>query len=167
MLFSMIVILTIVQPKIRQLSSMQRFIQQPKKAHTSELKVCSLRMSDEEFLFIIWLNGNSSLSLTRSRFIQTGKLAALWPFLGICAEVFILCAIILVYEKRRNKEGLDESDTDQSPEQWVYIRNRYRHHFKRIIIIGEKKYFFYFSEKNLRPASNLNTCCNPIRLLLI
>jgi len=45
------------------------------------------------------------------------KLAALWPFLGICAEVFILCAIILVYEKRRNKEGLDESDTDQSPEQ--------------------------------------------------
>lgn len=46
-----------------------------------------------------------------------GKLAALWPFLGICAEVFVLCGIILVYEKRRNKEGLDESDTDQSPEQ--------------------------------------------------
>lgn len=50
-------------------------------------------------------------------FFGTGKLAALWPFLGICAEVFVLCAIILVYEKRRNKEGLDESDTDQSPEQ--------------------------------------------------
>lgn len=50
-------------------------------------------------------------------FRLTGKLAALWPFLGICAEVIILCAIILVYEKRRNKEGLDESDTDQSPEQ--------------------------------------------------
>uniref|UniRef100_A0A1B0EZJ8 Basigin n=1 Tax=Phlebotomus papatasi TaxID=29031 RepID=A0A1B0EZJ8_PHLPP len=46
-----------------------------------------------------------------------GKLAALWPFLGICAEVFILCAIILVYEKRRNKADPDESDTDQSPEQ--------------------------------------------------
>lgn len=49
--------------------------------------------------------------------MQTGKLAALWPFLGICAEVLILCAIILIYEKRRNKEGMDESDTDQSPEQ--------------------------------------------------
>ncbi len=49
-----------------------------------------------------------------------GKLAALWPFLGICAEVFVLCAIILIYEKRRNKAELDESDTDQSPEQWVY-----------------------------------------------
>ncbi|KAJ6633716.1 Basigin, partial [Pseudolycoriella hygida] len=45
-----------------------------------------------------------------------GKLAALWPFLGICAEVFVLCAIILIYEKRRNKAELEESDTDQSPE---------------------------------------------------
>jgi len=41
-----------------------------------------------------------------------GKLAALWPFLGICAEVLILCTIILIYEKRRNKSELEESDTD-------------------------------------------------------
>lgn len=38
--------------------------------------------------------------------------AALWPFLGICAEVFVLCAIILVYERRRTKPELDDSDTD-------------------------------------------------------
>jgi hypothetical protein len=44
------------------------------------------------------------------------KLAALWPFLGICAEVFVLCAIILIYEKKRNKSELEESDTDQSPD---------------------------------------------------
>lgn len=44
------------------------------------------------------------------------KLAALWPFLGICAEVFILCAIILIYESRRNKTEQEDSDTDQ-PEQ--------------------------------------------------
>ncbi|KAJ8678857.1 hypothetical protein QAD02_014644 [Eretmocerus hayati] len=44
------------------------------------------------------------------------KLAALWPFLGICAEVVILCAIILIYEKKRNKSELEESDTDQSPD---------------------------------------------------
>ena len=44
------------------------------------------------------------------------KLAALWPFLGICAEVLVLCAIILIYEKKRNKAELEESDTDQSPD---------------------------------------------------
>ncbi|GBP67667.1 Basigin [Eumeta japonica] len=40
------------------------------------------------------------------------KYAALWPFLGICIEVFVLCTIILVYEKRRTKPELDDSDTD-------------------------------------------------------
>ncbi|XP_045474547.1 basigin isoform X2 [Harmonia axyridis] len=44
------------------------------------------------------------------------KYAALWPFLGIVAEVFVLCAIILIYEKKRNKTELEESDTDQSPD---------------------------------------------------
>ncbi|KAL1502160.1 hypothetical protein ABEB36_007346 [Hypothenemus hampei] len=45
------------------------------------------------------------------------KYAALWPFLGICAEVIVLCAIIIIYEKKRNKSELEESDTDQSPDQ--------------------------------------------------
>ncbi|CAB0036937.1 unnamed protein product, partial [Trichogramma brassicae] len=44
------------------------------------------------------------------------KFAAFWPFLGICAEVIVLCIIILVYEKKRNKSELEESDTDQSPD---------------------------------------------------
>lgn len=50
-------------------------------------------------------------------FFFIDKYAALWPFLGICAEVFVLCAVILVYEKKRNKNELEESDTDQSPDQ--------------------------------------------------
>jgi neuroplastin len=41
------------------------------------------------------------------------KYAALWPFVGICAEVFVLCAIILFYEKSRNKDSDNDSDTDQ------------------------------------------------------
>jgi len=44
------------------------------------------------------------------------KLAALWPFLGIVAEVAILCTIIFIYERRRSKQEMEESDTDQSPE---------------------------------------------------
>lgn len=48
---------------------------------------------------------------------DTDKYAALWPFLGICAEVIILCAVIIIYEKKRNKTELEESDTDQSPDQ--------------------------------------------------
>lgn len=44
------------------------------------------------------------------------KLAALWPFLGIVAEVVILCTIIFIYEKRRAKQEYDESDTDQNNE---------------------------------------------------
>lgn len=57
------------------------------------------------------------LMLPFSSVLVTDKYAALWPFLGICAEVFVLCAIILIYEKKRNKTELEESDTDQSPDQ--------------------------------------------------
>lgn len=38
------------------------------------------------------------------------KYAALWPFLGIVAEVIILCIIIFVYEKRKVKPDFDDVD---------------------------------------------------------
>jgi len=41
-------------------------------------------------------------------------LAALWPFLGICAEVVILCIIIIVYEKKCNKKSHNNEDNEQS-----------------------------------------------------
>ncbi|XP_065218721.1 basigin-like [Planococcus citri] len=44
------------------------------------------------------------------------KYAALGPFLGIVAEVIIFCTIILIYEKKRDKTEMEESDTDQGPE---------------------------------------------------
>lgn len=46
-----------------------------------------------------------------------GKYAALYVFVGIIAEVVILCVIILICERRRNKTEIEESDTDQSPDQ--------------------------------------------------
>lgn len=52
------------------------------------------------------------------------KLAALWPFLGIVAEVAVLCTIIFIYEKRRAKQEFDESDTDQSPDTKTATENK-------------------------------------------
>lgn len=46
-----------------------------------------------------------------------GKYAALYVFVGIIVEVVVLCAIILICERRRNKTEVEESDTDQSPDQ--------------------------------------------------
>jgi flagellar biosynthesis/type III secretory pathway M-ring protein FliF/YscJ len=43
-------------------------------------------------------------------FLLTDKLAALWPFLGIVAEVIVLCIIIFIYEKKRSREMEDEAD---------------------------------------------------------
>lgn len=64
-----------------------------------------------------WSDTDAEHSSKAETFIRVkDKLAALWPFLGICAEVVVLCAIILVYEKKRNKAELEESDTDQSPD---------------------------------------------------
>lgn len=76
-------------------------------------------MSDRGFYTCIGWNDLTQDEKTKSEgFVRVkDKLAALWPFLGICGEVFVLCAIILIYEKRRNKTDLDESDTDQSPDQ--------------------------------------------------
>lgn len=41
-------------------------------------------------------------------------LAALWPFLGIVAEVLLLCVIILIYEKKCNKKQKGEQDNEQT-----------------------------------------------------
>lgn len=76
------------------------------------------QLSDRGYYACIGKNDLMDDSVKSESFVRVkDKLAALWPFLGICAEVFLLCAIILIYEKRRNKTDLDESDTDQSPDQ--------------------------------------------------
>lgn len=40
------------------------------------------------------------------------RLAALWPFLGICAEVFLLCSIIFLYERSKKKSSQDVRENE-------------------------------------------------------
>uniref|UniRef100_A0A4D5R933 Neuroplastin n=1 Tax=Scolopendra viridis TaxID=118503 RepID=A0A4D5R933_SCOVI len=81
----------------------------------SDLKITSLEEDDRaEYTCSISnaVGSDNSTILVRVK----DKLAALWPFLGIVAEVGVLCTIIFIYEKRRAKQEFEESDTDQSPD---------------------------------------------------
>ena len=71
-----------------------------------KLKINSVEFSDAgEYTcsaFSLHLNKTSAKNITIH---VKDKLAALWPFLGIVGEVFVLCTIIFIYEKRRNKQA--------------------------------------------------------------
>ncbi|XP_002741151.1 neuroplastin-like [Saccoglossus kowalevskii] len=43
------------------------------------------------------------------------RLAALWPFIGILIEVVVLCAIILICEKRQKGKQAQDEDDDELP----------------------------------------------------
>jgi len=45
-----------------------------------------------------------------------GKFAALWPFLGICAEVIILCVGIFIYERRTKARNDIDEEEEENPE---------------------------------------------------
>ncbi|RZB40285.1 basigin, partial [Asbolus verrucosus] len=90
------------------------------KINNTILEIIEVQMSDRGN-YTCWgqaLGGNrKDTGIFFPTFALSGRYAALWPFLGICAEVFVLCLIIFIYEKKRNKTELEESDTDQSPDQ--------------------------------------------------
>lgn len=44
------------------------------------------------------------------------KMAPLWPAIGIVVQIVVLALIIVISEKRRNQNEIDESDTDEGPE---------------------------------------------------
>jgi len=45
------------------------------------------------------------------------KYAALWPFLGIVAEVIVICIVIFICERRRAANAKDDLDEDEDDAQ--------------------------------------------------
>ncbi|KAL4227669.1 hypothetical protein ACF0H5_013105 [Mactra antiquata] len=76
-----------------------------------KLVIYSLEDEDEGDYTCLATNEIDPKNATQTMTVRVkDKLAALWPFLGIVAEVVVLCAIILVYEKRRGKKLAEEED---------------------------------------------------------
>lgn len=44
------------------------------------------------------------------------KMAPLWPAIGIVAQIVVLVFVIVISERRRKQDEVDESDTDEAPE---------------------------------------------------
>lgn len=81
----------------------------------AKLVIQDLNFDDRAQYTCVASNGISNETMTVLVRVKD-KLAALWPFLGICVEVAVLCAIIFIYEKKRVKPDFEESDNDQNPE---------------------------------------------------
>lgn len=81
----------------------------------TEVIIADARFDDRAEYTCIATNEVNSVNATILIRVKD-KYAALWPFIGICVEVAILCTIIFIYEKRRQKPDFDESETEHNPE---------------------------------------------------
>lgn len=55
------------------------------------------------------------------------KMAPVWPAIGIAAQIIVFALVIIISERRRKSDEVDDSDTDEGPEKKEdvnFIRNR-------------------------------------------
>uniref|UniRef100_A0A8D0GXH3 Basigin n=1 Tax=Sphenodon punctatus TaxID=8508 RepID=A0A8D0GXH3_SPHPU len=76
----------------------------------TELRIVSLDLEADPGEYIC--NGTNDLGSDGASVSLRvrSRLAALWPFLGIVAEVLVLVTIIFIYEKRRKPDELPDDD---------------------------------------------------------
>ncbi|XP_026554889.1 basigin isoform X1 [Pseudonaja textilis] len=78
----------------------------------TDLRVVSLDLEKDPGIYVCNATNEMGEGSAEVTLKVRSRLAALWPFLGIVAEVLVLVTIIFIYEKRRKPNEIPEDDDD-------------------------------------------------------